>query len=77
VANQGPLYIGGGTASCYSRNNRKDEIIEEGNNKTGHNNGLIIAGNNGDGRNNSEPIRGELKHEIIGLDNYLAHLLPP
>jgi hypothetical protein len=49
----------------------------KGINKTGHNNGLIIAGNNGKGENNSEPIRGELKHEIISLDNYLARLLPP
>jgi hypothetical protein len=56
--------------------NREDGTIEKGNNKTGHNDGLIIAGNNGKGENNSEPLRGELKHETISPDNYLARLLP-
>jgi hypothetical protein len=78
VANQGPLYIQEEAQPCaISRNNREDGTIEKGNNKTGHNNGLIIARNNGEGENNSEPIRGELKYEIISLDNYLARLLPP
>jgi hypothetical protein len=58
------LYIQEEAQPCaILRNNRKEETIRKGDNKTGDNSGLIIARDNEKGENNSEPIRGELKHE--------------
>jgi hypothetical protein len=57
VANQGP-YI-------HEEAQPRAILGTRGNNKTRDNSSLIIARDNGEGKNNSEPIRGELKHEMI------------